>query len=686
MRYLGKFFWMTLLALLLVASGTVFAAARARTINLPAGGTSAVIDDDDEEPDVKARVARISFIRGEVKIKRVDNDQWEKAVLNLPLVEGDEIATGTDARVELQFNNYVYVRLDADAYLKMTTLSDKGVAVSLTQGTLGLRITDLDKARGFFEIDAAKTTLAIEKSGTYRVDAGHAGDKELRVTATGGGSARVYSETAGFTLKSGRSSRVFLDGANDGDWETADASANDEFDTWADSRDSMIAKKIKSAYYDKYYDEDIFGADDLDGYGEWVYTSTYGYVWRPYDTALAGYVDWSPYRYGHWRWVSPFGWTWVNDEPWGWATYHHGRWVFDHGHWVWCPYSYYRPKRSWWFPAIVAINIINTDICWYPLPWHHRWHNYNNHNNGHPNGGGWNGGNGGGNGGGHGSGGNGGGGSGGGNGGGTQGGPLRLPGRGGGQSPPWVPPIIKTPPPGDTTDDIPTTGIIVLPGKDFGDGTTKPTRLDTRTATTVLTGPRDTVVDLPDRNEVYKRNRDIIVRRPTNEPVAENLKTGATTRRSGEPLDEELRTTRIFGGRKPVPSRPDVGTSTQTTTTTSGNDRGTGAVEHPKGEYPSKTTIRSTPIVPTRIEPTRSEPTKGDDKPKYQTTTKTETPRQGTPYIPPTRTEAPKQQEQPRNDPKPPPPPTPKSDPPPTRTEPKRDDGEPSRGKVKDGK
>ena len=39
---------------------------------------------EDEEPEVKDRVARISFITGDVQIKRSDNDQWEKAVLNLP--------------------------------------------------------------------------------------------------------------------------------------------------------------------------------------------------------------------------------------------------------------------------------------------------------------------------------------------------------------------------------------------------------------------------------------------------------------------------------------------------------------------------------------------------------------------------------------------------------------------------
>ena len=48
---------------------------------------------DDYVPEVTARVARISFLRGDVLIKRAGIDDWERASLNLPIVEGDQIAT-----------------------------------------------------------------------------------------------------------------------------------------------------------------------------------------------------------------------------------------------------------------------------------------------------------------------------------------------------------------------------------------------------------------------------------------------------------------------------------------------------------------------------------------------------------------------------------------------------------------
>ena len=380
MRNTGKLLLLAVFVMTFVLGSVVYVFGAGRsvgTINLPDVGIN-TDDDDVDVPDATSRVARISFIRGDVQIRRLGSTDWEKATLNLPIVEGDELATSGGARLEIQFNNFSHLRLDENASLKVAVLRAEGIAVSLSLGSMSLRVTDLEKSAGYIEVDAPKTTVAVQKPGTYRIDAGKAGDADIRLSVTNGGEARVYSDTAGFTLKSGRGGRVFIDGSNAGEWETADAARKaDEFDGWAADRDAAIAKRIRDAYYDKYYDQDIYGADDLDAYGEWVHTSSYGYVWRPYRNSIGVYVDWSPYRYGHWRWVPPYGWTWVNDEPWGWATYHHGRWVYDNGYWVWTPYGYYRPSHSWWFPALVVINIINDNVCWYPLQYHHRYASFN---------------------------------------------------------------------------------------------------------------------------------------------------------------------------------------------------------------------------------------------------------------------------------------------------------------------
>ncbi len=528
MRGTGRVFWRLMCVLLIGLTSCIFVkgGAPATAGNLPSADSGYVVDDDDT-PDVTARVGRICFVRGDAKIRHAGGSDWENVTLNLPVVEGDEIATEADSRIEIQFGVYQHLRLAENSFLKVTTLTDNGIAVSVSLGTINVRITEFDKDRAFFEIDAPETTVAVEKAGSYRIDAGKAGDDEIRVAATEGGEARIYSDTAGFTLKNNRSARVFIDGTNVGEWEAADASKfMDEFDTWALDRDSIIAKRLADAYYNKYYDNDIYGADDLNGYGEWVYTSKYGYVWRPYASAVNVYADWSPYRYGHWRWIPPFGWVWINDEPWGWATYHHGRWFYDDGYWYWSPYGYYRYSRSWWFPALVSITIYNNNVCWYPLPYHCHYNNYNwnNHHGGHHD-------------------------------------PQITTG---GIKP--IPPVvnttatntardprsggIKTPP----VTTVPPTGVVAVSTGMFGTsikgGHTPPTSV----VNSVLSHPpgESDPPQLPTYSSLTGRvGNEIIKTPPKNNLAVAQIKVGASTRQPGEPLDKELRNSRVFGGRAP---------------------------------------------------------------------------------------------------------------------------------------
>src|SRR6185369_13934764 len=93
-------------------------------------------NDDSDDYDVKARVARISLIGGDVNLKRAGNKDWESARLNYPLVEGDAITTGKGSQIEIQIDSRNFVRLTDSAMLRIVTLRDEGVAISLIEGTL----------------------------------------------------------------------------------------------------------------------------------------------------------------------------------------------------------------------------------------------------------------------------------------------------------------------------------------------------------------------------------------------------------------------------------------------------------------------------------------------------------------------------------------------------------------------
>jgi len=287
------------------------------TINLTVRAST---DDDADEYDVTARVVRIDFVSGDVKLKREGNE-IEKARINVPLVEGDVLTTGPDGRVEIQFDARNFVRVGSNSVLTITTLRDEGVALSLSQGTASIKLAKLDRDKQYFEIDAPKTTLAAETNGAYRLDV--SADGRVRLTARDGGRARIYSETSGFLLRDGRTAELITDGPGAGDWEFSTALAADAWDSWVDERDRDLAERLR--YDTQYYDNYLWGAEDLDAYGSWSYTTDYGWIWRPNASAIS-YDNWAPYRYGYWNYCPPYGWTWVGYEPWGWAPYHYGRW------------------------------------------------------------------------------------------------------------------------------------------------------------------------------------------------------------------------------------------------------------------------------------------------------------------------------------------------------------------------
>jgi hypothetical protein len=100
-----------------------------------------------------------------------------------------------------------------------------------------------------------------------------------------------------------------------------------------------------------------FFYDNLASYGNWIQRPSYGWVWTP--SAVS--TSWRPYEDGHWVWTDQ-GWTWITDEPYGWATYHYGRWYDDPEiGWAWVP-------GDEWGPAWVSWQEGGDYVGWAPLP------------------------------------------------------------------------------------------------------------------------------------------------------------------------------------------------------------------------------------------------------------------------------------------------------------------------------
>lgn len=97
--------------------------------------------------------------------------------------------------------------------------------------------------------------------------------------------------------------------------------------------------------------------NSLNSYGEWMELDNDVYAWHPYNTGRY----WQPYTVGRWVW-SADGWYWDSYEPFGWATYHYGRWYYDDFYgWIWIP-------DDQWGPAWVEWRYSDDYIGWAPLP------------------------------------------------------------------------------------------------------------------------------------------------------------------------------------------------------------------------------------------------------------------------------------------------------------------------------
>ncbi|HEX8097170.1 MAG TPA: DUF6600 domain-containing protein [Pyrinomonadaceae bacterium] len=504
--------------------------------------TARAADDDEsyDDYDVTARVMRLSYLRGDVSLRRAGETRWESARLNYPLVEGDTLATGSDSRVEIQIDSRNFMRLAENTVLRVVTLRDEGIALSLSEGKATLRIARFDHAREYFEVDAPKTTVAVEKTGLYRLDVGR---DNVQVVVRDDGRARIYSETSGFTLRDGRSASLSYGGAEEGDWQLAYAPARDLWDDWVNERERYLAARLRYDDRTRYYDADVWGAEELDAYGDWTYAGSYGWVWRPHVTVINNYYNWAPYRHGHWVWCPPYGWTWVAEEPWGWAPYHYGRWVYYNNNWCWAPRGVHY-KRVYWRPALVAFIYVPTSygerLAWYPLYYGQRDPHARSY---------------------------------------RQQQPARL-------APLRSEELARL----ERINPVALRAVTTVPARSFGTEGARGEAASAEIARRAVTGEpvRGRLPIVPARTDNNSANggerpvRQTGPARPASLGPAASLPerpTGAGERRVGVPLDNELRRTRLYNNREPRPSSS-AGVTTPGTGV-AGGERDTGAVVRP---------------------------------------------------------------------------------------------------------
>ena len=283
-------------------------------------------------------VARISVINGDVSVRRGDSGDWVAAAVNAPLVGDDAVATGPTSRAEVQFDYANMLRLGPDSEVRISELEYRRYQLQVARGTVEFRV--LRNSDADVDVSTPAVSVRPQKKGAYRITVRDDGETEVTVRS---GEVEIYTPRGVEQLHSGQT-MLARTTANGPEFQMANASPMDEFDRWNQDRDRALER---SASY-RYVSPTVYGAEDLDGYGRWVYDPPYGWVWAP--TSMG--PGWAPYSRGRWVWEDWYGWTWVSADPWGWAPYHYGRWY--HGRVGWCWYPGGIGVRHYWSPALVA--------------------------------------------------------------------------------------------------------------------------------------------------------------------------------------------------------------------------------------------------------------------------------------------------------------------------------------------
>src|SRR6267154_894041 len=300
--------------------------------------------DEEDGHDSHARIVRISYVEGEV---RLDNGHgYESATMNVPLTERSWLQTGSDGWTEVQLEDGSLIRLAPNtviAFSQLARASSGGTltTVDIDQGEAEFKVLKHDDSE--FNVTVKRSTIALTHTGSFRVTSTNANPLEVAVLR---GEVAVSETESGGEVSVKKNETFVLDPNDVARYALDKGVETDALDEWSKQRDDYLSTyaSARSGYMQSPYQ---YGASDLNYYGQYYDAPGYGSVWQPYNVGLG----WDPFSNGYWSYSPGFGYTWVSSYPWGWMPYRYGQWVFVNGRgWCWAPGGwnrwYSRPRLA----------------------------------------------------------------------------------------------------------------------------------------------------------------------------------------------------------------------------------------------------------------------------------------------------------------------------------------------------
>ncbi|MGZ3180984.1 MAG: DUF6600 domain-containing protein [Telluria sp.] len=308
--------------------------------------------------DPPTRVARLGYATGPVSFAPAGLDTWYQPDVNRPLVPGDRIWADRGGRGELQFGPAI-ARLDGGTLASIENTDDGATQLRLTQGRVRLHVRRLAPGE-VVEVDTPDVAFVADQPGDYRIEVDPSGNTAVVSTLRGHGEA--WGDRVVYDVGPGQAMRF----GQQGQYGLEELPPPDDLDRWAMNRDLRL-DRVRAV---RYVSPEVPGVEALDDYGDWRTVPQYGTVWMP----TRAPANWAPYHDGHWAWIDPWGWTWVDQQPFGFATSHYGRWAHVEDRWAWVPAPVQQSAAPVYAPALVAfVGALLADrqrdpgVGWFPL-------------------------------------------------------------------------------------------------------------------------------------------------------------------------------------------------------------------------------------------------------------------------------------------------------------------------------
>lgn len=288
--------------------------------------------------DSRARIVRLSYVGGNAMIDQGSGQGEQRAILNMPVVQGTLLKAEDGSRVEVEFENGSTLRLvgPAEVLFRELSMRNDGNKVSLVQVKNGLVYFDIaQKSDDDFRVSLGDHNLAVRKSAHFRANA-FPDEQQISVfkgelELLNAQNAVAVKKNESLSFNSVDSARYTLaKGFDSLGADVWDRNRQQDRETYARSREYKNSLTYAGSPYS-------YGMWDMASYGNW-FSGPGGPCWRP-----AGYgMGWDPFSQGAWAYYPSNGWVFVSSYPWGWTPYRYGAWNwYGSTGWCWNPGNYY---------------------------------------------------------------------------------------------------------------------------------------------------------------------------------------------------------------------------------------------------------------------------------------------------------------------------------------------------------